>query len=134
MIGNQFTNKAHAGMTKILIIDDDPDVRTVMNILMKKNGYEVETASRREEALEKLEEFHPSVVLLDVLLSGADGRELCREIKATPRFKNVPVIMFSAHPGAADNISSYGADEFITKPINSESLLEKVDKLAKVSK
>jgi DNA-binding response OmpR family regulator len=134
MIGNQFTNKAQAGMTKILIIDDDPDVRTVMNILMKKNGYEVETASRREEALEKLEEFHPSVVLLDVLLSGTDGRDLCREIKATPRFKNVPVIMFSAHPGAADNISSYGADEFITKPINSESLLEKVDKLAKVSK
>ncbi|HWJ90567.1 MAG TPA: response regulator [Flavisolibacter sp.] len=115
-------------MTKILIIDDDPDVRTVMNILLKKQGFEVETASRRDEALTKLQKFKPSVVLLDVLLSGADGRELCREIKLDPKTKDIQVIMFSAHPGAADNISSYGADDFITKPINSDSLLEKLNR------
>jgi DNA-binding response OmpR family regulator len=118
-------------MTKILIIDDDPDVRTVMNILLKKQGYEVETASRKEEALAKLKEFRPAVVLLDVLLSGADGRELCREIKANAQLKDIPVIMFSAHPGAAENIHSYGADDFITKPVNTDALLQKVDKLAR---
>lgn len=115
---------------KILIIDDDPDVRTVMAVLMKKQGYEVQTASRREEAMEKLKQFHPSVILLDVLLSGSDGRELCQEIKSDTRMKNVPVIMFSAHPGAADNISSYGADDFISKPINSDLLLKKLDAFA----
>ena len=114
-------------MSRILIIDDDPDVRTVMNVLMKKQGYEVETASRQEEALEKLHSFQPTVVLLDVLLSGADGRELCRTIKATESLRHIPVIMFSAHPGAADNIASYGADEFISKPINTEALLRKVE-------
>ena len=62
-------------MARVLIIDDDPDVRTVMDILLKKQGYEVETASRKEEALVKLAEFKPSVVLLDVLLSGSDGRD-----------------------------------------------------------
>jgi DNA-binding response OmpR family regulator len=116
-------------MTKVLIIDDDPDIRTVMNILMKKQGYEVETASRWEEAIVKLREFHPSVILLDVLLSGADGRELCQEIKADERMKDIPVIMVSAHPGAAENISSYGADDFISKPINTDSLLEKMGRL-----
>ena len=118
-------------MTKILIIDDDPDVRTVMNILLKKNGYEVGTASRKEEALEQLKEFLPDVVLLDVLLSGADGRDICQAIKSDEDMKNIPVIMFSAHPGAADNIASYGADDFITKPINTEVLLGKIGRLVK---
>jgi CheY-like chemotaxis protein len=117
-------------MRKVLIIDDDPDVRTVMNILLKKQGYEVETASRKEEAMEKLHVFHPSVVLMDVLLSGADGRELCQEIKAHPKFRDIPVLMFSAHPGAAGNFASYGADDFITKPINTDTLLEKIGRLA----
>lgn len=118
-------------MTKILIIDDDPDVRTVMNISLKKHGYEVETASRRDEAMEKLEIFQPSVVLLDVLLSGSDGRNICREIKDREQTKNIPVIMVSAHPGAAENISIYGADEFIGKPFNMDTLLMKVNKVLK---
>jgi len=117
---------------KILIIDDDPDVRSVMNHLMKRQGYEVATASSREEALSALRQFHPSVILLDVLLSGSDGRELCKEIKSSDQWKHITVIMFSAHPGAADNIESYGADDFISKPLNTEVLLEKLERFANV--
>jgi DNA-binding response OmpR family regulator len=121
-------------MTKVLIIDDDPDVRTVMNVLMKKQGYEVETAFNREDALFKLQEFHPSVILLDVLLSGSDGRQLCQEIKKNDRTSSVPVIMVSAHPGASENISDYGADDFISKPINTENLLGKLERLVNEAK
>jgi DNA-binding response OmpR family regulator len=121
-------------MTKVLIIDDDPDVRTVMNIFMRQQGYEAMTASKREEAIDMLQGFCPSVILLDVLLSGTDGRELCREIKAMPGRKDIPVIMISAHPGAAENIGSYGADDFITKPINTKVLVEKMEKLVRVPK
>ena len=121
-------------MAKILIIDHDPDVRTLMNVLMRKQGYEVETACNREDALSKLESSSPSVILLDVLLSGSDGREFCREIKANDRMKGVPVIMVSAHPGAAENIKSYGADDFVSKPINSENLVEKISHLVNGSK
>ncbi len=120
-------------MIKVLIIDDDPDVRTVMNVLMKKNGFAVDTAANREEALDKLERFDPSVVLLDVLLSGTDGRDLCQKIKADEKLQHIPVIMISAHPGAADNIASYGADDFLTKPVNTEVLLSKVHELTKAS-
>src|SRR5829696_1336955 len=115
-------------MAKILIIDDDPDIRTVMNILLKKQGHEVETASRQDEVFKKIEQFNPSIILLDVLLSGADGRTICMEIKENDTTKDIPVIMFSAHPGAADNISSYGADDFISKPVNADVLLEKVSR------
>ena len=114
-------------MIKVLVIDDDPDVRTVMNVLMKKQGYEVETASTKDEAFDKIQQFQPSVILLDVLLSGSDGRDICREIKSDPMTRHIQVIMFSAHPGAAENIKSYGADHFITKPINTGSLLQKLD-------
>ena len=118
-------------MAKILIIDDDPDIRTVIDILLKKKGHEVETASRQEEVFDKLQSFDPAVVLLDVLLSGADGRKICKNIKENEKTRHIPVIMFSAHPSAADRISEYGADDFLSKPVNSDLLLEKVTKQIK---
>lgn len=119
-------------MTTILLIDDDPDVRTVMSRLLQKQGYYVETASKREEALAKLEKKLPSLILLDVLLSGHDGRELCRELKASFATSHIPVIMFSGHPGAALQFEVYGADDFITKPFNTDVLLEKLDRHLKI--
>ena len=118
-------------MAKILIIDDDPDIRTVIDILLKKKGHEVETASRQEEVFDKLQSFDPAVVLLDVLLSGADGRKICKNIKENEKTRHIPVIMFSAHPSAADRISEYGADDFLSKPVNSDLLLEKATKQIK---
>lgn len=113
-------------MAKILLIDDDPDIRTVMGMTLKKEGYVVETASRREEALEKIANEKPSLILLDVLLSGSDGRELCRELKSDEATRHIPVIMFSGHPVAAQQFESYGADDFIAKPFNTEMLLQKL--------
>lgn len=120
-------------MAKILVIDDDPDIRTVMSILLKKHKYDVYTASSREEAFKKLDEERPGVILMDVLLSGYDGREICREIKANENTRKIPVIMLSAHPSAAEKINDYGADDFISKPLNSESLLEKIDRQLNVA-
>lgn len=113
-------------MKKILLIDDDPDVRSVMSILLQKQGYAVETASRKEEAWERIKQEPPALILLDVLLSGADGRELCREIKALPETSSIPVIMFSGHPSAGLQFESYGADDFIPKPIKTQALLDKM--------
>lgn len=120
-------------MTTILLIDDDPDVRTVMSRLLQKQGYGVETASRREDALAKLEEKLPSLILLDVLLSGSDGREFCRELKASLSTGHIPVIMFSGHPGAAQQFEVYGADDFLTKPFNTDVLLEKLNRHLKIA-
>lgn len=121
-------------MAKIFLIDDDPDVRIVMSKLLQKEGYEVETASRREEALQKLSQAVPSLILLDVLLSGSDGRDLCRELKANPQTKHIPVIIFSGHPSAGLQIQSYGADDFIAKPFQTEALLEKLSRHTKAIK
>lgn len=113
-------------MTKILLIDDDPDVRTVMSGVLKNEGYEVETASCKEEALEKLQTVRPAVILLDVLLCGTDGRELCRQLKEAEPTKNIHIIMFSGHPGAALQFEAYGANDFVAKPVNTALLLQKL--------
>jgi DNA-binding response OmpR family regulator len=115
-------------MAKILIIDDDPDVRTLMKHLLQKEGHEVETVSREKDVFNSIESFSPAIILLDVLLSGADGRKICRSIKNGDKTGNIPVIMFSAHPGAAEKIGEYGADDFIAKPVSREVLISKLSK------
>ena len=114
-------------MKKILLIDDDPDVITVLQLLLKKKGYEVATASREEEAYNQVKLFEPDLIVLDVLLSGVDGRTICKKLKNTSASKHIPIIMFSAHPGAQKNMQDFGADDFISKPFESNKLLERIE-------
>jgi DNA-binding response OmpR family regulator len=114
-------------MKKILLIDDDPDVITVLQLLLKKKGYEVATASREEEAYNQVKLFEPDLIVLDVLLSGVDGRTICKKLKNTSASRHIPIIMFSAHPGAQKNMEEFGADDFISKPFESNKLLERIE-------
>ena len=113
-------------MKKILIIDDDPDVITVLQLLLKKKGYEVATASREDEAYKHVALFQPHLIVLDVLLSGVDGRTICKKLKADEKSRHIPIIMFSAHPGAQKNMENFGADDFLPKPFESNKLLERI--------
>lgn len=119
--------KTSVRMQKILIIDDDPDIITVLQMLLKKKGYQVATASREEEAYRQIDAFTPNLIVMDVLLSGVDGRQVCKKIKNTEAWKHILVIMFSAHPGAQKNMADYGADDFLPKPFQSDKLLERIE-------
>jgi len=114
-------------MKKILLIDDDPDVITVLQLLLKKKGYEVATANREEEAYSQVSLFQPDLIVLDVLLSGVDGRIICKKLKNTQASKHIPIIMFSAHPSAQKNMEDFGADDFLPKPFESNKLIERVE-------
>lgn len=114
-------------MKKILLIDDDPDVITVLQLLLKKKGYDVATASNEEAAYSQVNAFKPHLVVLDVLLSGVDGRTICKKLKNAPASKHIPIIMFSAHPGAQKNMEEFGADDFIPKPFESSKILERIE-------
>jgi DNA-binding response OmpR family regulator len=119
--------KTSEHMEKILVIDDDPDVITVLQLLLKKKGYDVATASREEEAYKLVQSFQPNLIVLDVLLSGVDGRTICKKLKADPKSSHIPVIMFSAHPSAQKNMEDFGADDFIPKPFASSKILERIE-------
>ena len=113
-------------MSKILVVDDDTDILSVMEILLTMKGFEVEVTAKGDNTFPKIETFKPDLILLDVLISGHDGRTICRKIKANKDTRHIPIIMFSAHPGAAATIAEYGADDFIAKPFDVTNLLQKV--------
>ena len=114
-------------MPRILVIDDDVDILAVMEILLSMKGFNVEVTAKGENTFPKIESFKPDLILLDVLISGYDGRVICKQLKSNEETKSIPVIMFSAHPGAATTIADYGADDFIAKPFNVSNLIDKVN-------
>lgn len=115
-------------MEKILVIDDDPDILSVLEILLSRKGYKVEVSAKGDNTVHKVRAFHPDLVLLDVLISGHDGRTICKELKSKEDTRNIPVIMLSAHPAAAATIKEYGADDFIAKPFEVERLIKTIRK------
>ena len=115
-------------MSRILVVDDDVDILSVMEILLSMKGFEVEVIAKGENTFPKIDAFKPDLILLDVLISGFDGRSICKQLKENTQTKHIPVIMFSAHPGAAATIAEYGADDFIAKPFDVTNLLAKVNK------
>ena len=114
----------------ILLIDDSPEITGVVSLLLKNAGHDV-TISHTGEPLLILQkqELQPDIIILDVLLSGADGRELCRRIKNNALTKHIPVLMFSAYPQVASSVYQAGADAFLAKPFGGQALLETIETL-----
>ena len=115
---------------KILVVDDDPDILDALRFLLEDAGYEVKTTEKGEYA-ENLRDTNgglPDVIILDVLLSGKDGRLICQKLKNQEDTKRIPIIMISAHPNAKQSVSAVGADDFIAKPFDMDELLAKIAK------
>ena len=101
---------------KILVVDDDPDILDFLQLILEEEGYTAVTIDKAEY-MEKLHEGGlPDLILLDVLLSGKDGREIVKHLKNEEETKRIPVIMFSAHPGAEETSRQAGAEDFLAKP------------------
>lgn len=113
-------------MKKVLVIDDNIDILHLVQMILNNNGFEVLALPRGGEVLTSTEKFSPQVILLDVFLSGYDGREICRELKQNSKTKDIPVIMFSAH-SKGNVIKECNADDFIAKPFEVKELLEKIN-------
>lgn len=113
---------------KILIIDDDDDILEALKILLTKSGYEVMVCKDGSLTSEKAIQFSPDLIILDVLLSGVDGLNICKILKSDKNLQKIPLIMFSAHPTAEAQARTCGADGFIAKPFTAQKLLEEIRK------
>jgi CheY-like chemotaxis protein len=116
---------------KILVVDDEPDIMDVATVRLKHLGYEIVPAIDAEEAQVILENVTPDLILLDLLLPKMQGDELCRKLKSDSRYKNIPVILFTASAiriSLPEMIKEIGADDCIMKPFESKDLLDKVRK------
>lgn len=115
---------------KVLVVDDDEGILAAFDAMLEAEGYAVDTFSRAE-SLQSLDKHSlPDLILLDVLLSGTDGREVCKALKSDPLTKAIPIIMISAHPGAGQSIKKAGADDYLAKPFEMDVLLNKIAKYA----
>ena len=115
-------------MKKILVIDDDPDILDAVQLALDTYGYDSETTTKGDETYKKIKEYKPDLIILDVLLSGNDGRKICRTLKDDTKTKRIPIIMISAHPSAKDSVTACGADSFLAKPFSVKSLVAEVTK------
>lgn len=115
-------------MKKVLVIDDDPDILDAVQMVLQTGKYETSVTTKGEEIYEKINEYRPDLIILDALLSGKDGRILCKNLKSDSTTKNIPIIMISAHPTAKEATKDCGADSFVAKPFTVVELLEEVKK------
>ncbi len=113
-------------MDKILVVDDDFDILTLVKMSLSLNGFSVEATPRWEDVDHTIHEFRPDLILLDVSLAGADGREICRKIKSADDTKHIPVILFSANAEMAKSVQNCNAQAFIAKPYELSHLLSTI--------
>ncbi len=111
---------------KILVIDDEIDILEFLAEILELEGYTVVTIDRADHAEQLLTADLPDLILLDVLLSGKDGRDIVKKLKHQAETRHIPVIMFSAHPNAEETARAAGADDFLAKPFELDELLKKI--------
>lgn len=112
----------------VLVVDDEPNIVLSLEFVIKKEGYEVRSATDGEEALRLIRERPPDLILLDIMMPKRDGYEVCQEIRADPRYKDVYIIMLTAKGREVDKVKglSLGADDYITKPFSTREVMQKI--------
>jgi phosphate regulon transcriptional regulator PhoB len=113
---------------KIMVVDDEEDIRELIVYNLKKDGFTVSSASDGEEALKQIRAGHFDLLVLDLMLPGIQGMELCRTVRNDPKTKDLPIIMLTAKGEEVDRILGLeiGADDYITKPFSPRELVARV--------
>ena len=112
-------------LTKVLVIDDDVNICELIRLYLEKDGYEVKTIYNGKNGIEAFSEYAPSIVVLDIMLPGMDGWQVCREIRKT---SNIPIIMLTAKGETFDKVLGLelGADDYMVKPFEPKELLARI--------
>lgn len=115
----------------ILIVDDEPNIVVPLQFLMEQNGYRVIVASTGEEAIETILKYDIDLILLDIMLPGIDGFEVCEIVRLNPEWRNTKIIFLTAKGRDVDVAKGMvlGADSYITKPFSNSEIVNSVKKL-----
>lgn len=114
---------------RILIVDDNQDILEIVQETLTYEQFEVLATSDGSNVPALVREFQPDLVILDYRLGNITGGEICLELKATPEFSNLPVIIFTAYVNKSEELLAYGCDDTIDKPFDLSELIHKVNNL-----
>jgi CheY-like chemotaxis protein len=121
-----------SGSKKIMVVDDNEDIVFMLRSVLEKDGYQVVEAKSGEECLRKVENAQPDLILMDIMMPGIDGWEVCKKIKESELLISVPISMLSVRKDSADLKKSFEyahADAHLKKPVNFEALRRTVSSL-----
>jgi two-component system phosphate regulon response regulator PhoB len=112
-------------MNKILVVEDEPDILEMVRYNLDQAGLDVETAEDAERALQSIQETLPDLIILDLMLPGIDGLDMCRQIKRDARTRHIPILMLTARKEEVDRIVGLelGADDYVVKPFSPRELV-----------
>ena len=110
-------------MNKILIVDDEIEILSVVKLILVNSHFDVETTSHWQDIYSSIDKYKPDLILLDVSLGGADGREICIKLKNDEATGNIPIILFSANYNLINNLKGCNANAVISKPFDAENLI-----------
>lgn len=113
---------------RILIIDDNEDIIMMIQMVLEMRNYQSFIKTNPIGIIEYIKELNPDLIIMDMLLSGADGREICASLKQNPELKNIPVFMISAHPNGQKDCLNAGADFYLGKPFDIQQFLQTIEK------
>ena len=113
---------------KILVVEDESPIQELLQFNLERNKYRVKVVDSGEEAMKLADQFNPDLILLDIMLPGTDGLEVCRQLKSDAKTEHIPIIMLTALCEEADIVTGLelGADDYITKPFSPRVLLARV--------
>jgi DNA-binding response OmpR family regulator len=116
-------------MKRVLVVDDNRDILDVLNIILEMEGFDVKCCDDGNLVPKVVYDYDPDIILLDIMLNGIDGRELCRDLKSTGETSHIPIIMISAsHTLFSGDTKECDAEDFIAKPFEINELVSKVEK------
>ena len=113
-------------MAKVLVADYDPAILDSLKMMLELSGYEVDTTVNGE-TMYKMEKDLPDLLLLDIWMSGQDGRDICKYLKHEQHTKDIPIILISASRDVMKSAHDAGADDFVTKPFEMDDLIAKIE-------
>ncbi|WP_345948312.1 response regulator transcription factor [Mucilaginibacter sp. PAMB04274] len=114
---------------RILIADDDPGIVDAVEMILEFYGYEVSSTYNGIDVL-AIQDDYPDVLLLDIWMSGCDGRDICKELKSKADTRHIPVLMVSASKDIKESALEAGANDFLAKPFDMEELVSKIEMLS----
>lgn len=118
-------------MTSILIVDDDVSALRLVGLTLERRGYEIQAATSGEECLEKVEQYKPDLIILDVMMPGMDGFKVAQQLRENPKTTTTPILFFTAKTSITDKISGFqaGGNDYLTKPAHPVELISRVEAL-----
>jgi len=116
-------------MKKVLLLDNDEGVLDVMQEALSYEGFQIKAIDSTDNIFPVIDGFDPDLIILDYILSGVNGGEICHQIKANPKTTDLPVIIMSAYPRVIRSLGYYGCDDFIAKPFDLDDIVERIKNL-----